>query len=139
MQCWKKETLTKKMNADEMRRVLGSHPDLKEEKYRVERFIFEKGLHAVKFHPELNPIEKNWGEAKRYTKAYWKYTLPALKATIHPALASVTLGSILNHFRKVRHYMFAYLERANDITGLEHKVKQYKPAIKGHNKISENQ
>ena len=33
---------TRKMNADEMRKVLGSHPDFRDEKSRVERFMAEK-------------------------------------------------------------------------------------------------
>ena len=133
---------TRGMNADEMRKVLGSHRDFREEKSRVERFLSEKH-HIVymlpKFHPELNPIERVWAQAKRYTKAYCKYSLPALRTNIHPALESVPMESIRNHFRKVRHYMFAYLEGAKSGSVLEATVKQYKKTIAAHRRISERQ
>ena len=52
---------TKGMNGDQMRDVLAQHPDFKNEKSRVERFLSEEKHHIVymlpKFHSELNPIE----------------------------------------------------------------------------------
>ena len=133
---------TKGMNADKMRETLGSHNDFKNEKSRVEQFLFERG-HIVymlpKFHCELNPIERVWAQAKRFTKAYCKYLLPSLRANIHPALDSVSLESIQKHFMKVRNYMFAYLEGADSGTTLEATVKRYKKAIKSHRRISEKQ
>ena len=64
-----------------------------------------------KFHCELNPIERVWVQAKRYSKAYCNYSIRGLRNTIHPALDSVTLENVQNHFRKVKHYMFAYIFR----------------------------
>ena len=134
---------TKGLNADQMREILGRHNDFKHEKSRVERFLTEEKHHIVymlpKFHPELNPIERVWAQAKRYTKAYCNYTLPGLRANIHPALDSVPLESIQKHFRKVRHYMFAYLEGVETGSQLENTVKQYKKAIKAHRRISDQQ
>ncbi len=79
-----------------------------------------------KFHCELNPIECVWAQAKRYTKAYCKYSIVSLRNTITPALKSVTVENIQNHFRKVRHYMFVYLEGLPGGCDLKKLVKQYK-------------
>ena len=134
---------TRSMSADEMRETLASHPDFKNEKSRVERFLMEEKRHIVymlpKYHPELNPIERVWAQAKRYTKAYCKYTLPSLRANIHPALESVPLESIQKHYMKVRHYMFAYLEGVKSGSELEDMVKNYKKKILAHRRISEKQ
>ena len=79
-----------------------------------------------KFHCELNPIEHVWAQAKRYLKAYCNYSIRGLCNTIHPALDSVTLENVQNHFRKVRHYTFAYLEGVPGGSGLEKLVKVIK-------------
>ena len=71
------------MNGDEIRAILGSHPDFKNEKSTVEHFLTEERRHIAYFlpeyHPELNPIERIWAQAKLYTKAYCKYSLPSLQ------------------------------------------------------------
>ena len=38
------------------------------------------------------------------------YTFPGLQKNIPLALGSVSKENIQNYFRKVRHYMFAYVE-----------------------------
>jgi hypothetical protein len=51
---------TRNMNADTMRELLGSHPDFKYEKSRIEQYLSDECGHIVymlpKFHCELNPI-----------------------------------------------------------------------------------
>ena len=88
-----------------MRAILGSHLDFKNEKSTVEHFLTEDRKHITyflpKYHPELNPIERVWAQAKRYTKAYCKYSLPSLRKNIPLALQSVPLESIQKHFKKV--------------------------------------
>ena len=105
---------TAQLHQPEMREILVNHPDFKYEKSRIERLLTEEYGHIVymipKFHCELNPIERVWAQAKRYARAYCKYNIQSLRNTIIPALDVVTLDNIQNHFRKVRHYMFAYLE-----------------------------
>ena len=134
---------TRGMNADKMREVLGRHPDFKNEKSSIERFLEEEKGHIVymlpKFHCELNPIERVWAQSKRYTKAYCKYSIVSLRKLIIPALETVTLENIQNYFRKVRHYMFAYLEGLPGGNELEKLVKNYKKIIKSHRRISEHQ
>lgn len=92
-----------------------------------------------KFHCELNPIERVWAQAKRYSKAYCNYSIVSLRKTIGPALESVSHDNIKKHFRKVRHYMFAYLEGLPGGSDLEKLVKKYKVSIKSHRRISEVQ
>ena len=133
---------TRHMVGEQMRDVLRNHPDFKNEKSKIERFLEERG-HIIymlpKFHCELNPIERVWAQAKRYSKAYCKYSIKSLRNIVHPALDSVTLETMQKHYRKVRHYMFAYLEGIPGGSDLEKLVKDYKKAIKSHRRISEVQ
>lgn len=121
---------TSNMNADQMRKVLGSRPDFTNEKFRIERLLVEEHCHITyflpKYHCELNPIERVRAQAKRYLKAYCNYSIVSLRKTVVPALESVSLDSIQKHFRKVRHYMFAYLEGHAGETELEEIVKSTK-------------
>ena len=93
--------------------ALLKHPDFRDEKSLIEQLIMKSGHIPIllpKFHPEINPIERVWAQLKRYTKGHCKYSIPSLRKNIPLAYDSVTLENIQNHFRKVRHYMFAYLE-----------------------------
>ena len=134
---------TKGMNADKMREILRSHPDFQNEVSRIERLLTEEYRHICyflpKFHCELNPIERVWAQAKRYSKAYCNYSIVSLRKNVVPALESVPLESIQKHFTKVRHYMFAYLEGTPGGAELEGTVKQYKQAVKSHRRISDKQ
>jgi len=131
---------TRKMNADKTQEVLGSHADFKCEKSRIEQFLVDEKGHIMymlpKFHCELNPIERVWAQAKRYSKAYCKYSIKSLRNVIPPALDSVTLESMQKHFRKVRHYMFAYPEGVPVGSDLKKLVKDYKKAIQSQRRIS---
>ena len=87
--------------------------DFRDEKSMIERMLTERGhvpCFLPKFHPELNPIERVWAQLKRFTKAHCKYSIQSLRKKIPLAYDSVTLDNIKNHFRKVRHFMFGYLE-----------------------------
>ena len=77
----------KRMSGDEIREILRKIPDFSDGKSRVERLLLEKKhipYMLPKFHSELNPVERVWAQAKQYTRAYYKYTLPALCSTINP-------------------------------------------------------
>ena len=128
-------------NADWMRKELASHPDFKNEKNMVERLLVEKGHICVflpKFHPELNPIERVWAQLKRFTKGHCKYTLPSLRKNIPLAYDTVFLDNIKNHFRKVKHFMFGYLEGLKPGTELDEALKKYKVAANSHRRIGVN-
>ena len=133
---------TSHMGADQMRKTLATMDDFKNEKSLVEHFLQEKGHITVflpKFHPELNPIERVWAQLKRYTKAHCKYSIQSLCKTIPDAYDSVSLENIQNHFRKVRHYMFGYLEGLKPGNELEEALKKYKVAVKSHRRIGINE
>ena len=52
---------------------------------------------------------------------------------------SVTVENIRNHFRKVRHYMFCYLEDLTPGKELDQAVLKHKTAIKSHRRIGMNE
>ena len=85
-----------------------------------------------KFHPQLNPIERVWAQLKRFTKAHCKYSFPSLRKDIPLAYDSVTVENIRHHFRKVRHYMFCYLECLTPGKELYQALLKYKTAVKSN-------
>ncbi len=115
--------------AADMKQILKGHDDFKNEKPKVLHFLEDKGHTAYflpKFHCELNPIERVWGQAKRYSKAHCDYSFPSLRKVINPALDSVPLDFIRKYHRKSRDYMFTYFEGFWAGPKLEKQIKQYK-------------
>ena len=89
--------------ADDMRVILANHDDFRVEKTIIEHFLSSCGhqVHFIpKFHCELNPIERVWGQAKRYTRSYTNFTLPGLRRIMETALDSVTLNIIRKYFAR---------------------------------------
>ena len=120
---------TNHMKAADMRLILGNHEDFKFEKTALEYLIRGNGqriLFIPKFHCELNPIERVWGESKRYTRSHCDYSFAGLKRTIVPALQSVRIDTIRKYFRKCREYMQAYREGNSGGKDVEKAVKFYK-------------
>lgn len=79
---------TERMKVEDMQMVLSFHEDIKNKKTLVDKYITHKGpsLFLPKFHCELNPIERVWGQAKVYSRAHTNFTLPGLQSIINPAL-----------------------------------------------------
>ena len=120
---------TSTLKADDMRIILNNNDDFVNEKTQVEHYIISRGFQCYflpKFHCELNPIERVWGQSKRYSRAHSNFTLAKLPETINPALDSVTLDLIRKYYRKVREYELAYLEGNKAGKEVEAAVKQYK-------------
>lgn len=93
-----------KMNLEDMKREISSHPDFKEEKTKIEHFLNSKGYACIflpKFHCELNPIEHCWSQAKQYTRAHCKYNIAGLCRNVPLGLDIVSNENIANYFRKV--------------------------------------
>ena len=91
-----------------MREILRNHDDFKNEKAMILQYLEKKGHKALflpKFHPELNPIECVWAQAKLYIKAYCKYNMLCLRKNVHLDLDSVTLQNIQNFHCKGRDYV----------------------------------
>ena len=128
--------------ADWMRQTLAEHSDFKDEKSMIEHMLMDKGhvpCFLPKFHPELNRIERVWAQLKRFTKAHCKYSLPSLRKNIPLAYDSVTVDNICNHFRKVRHYMFGYLEGLTPGKDFDQALTKYKTAVKSDRRIGINE
>ncbi len=106
-----------------MRETISQHVDFKFEKSEIEKFLIRR---------ELNPIERVWAQLKRYTRAHCNYSIQSLRKNIPDAYDSVTLENILNHYRKVRHHMFCYLEGMVPGKELDDTLKRYKTAVKSH-------
>ena len=120
---------TSTLKADDMRIILSNHDDFVNEKTQVEHYVISRGFQCYflpKFHCELNPIERVWGQSKRYCRAYSNFTLVKLREVINPALDSVSTDLIRKYFRKVREYERAYLEGHKAGKEVEAAVKLYK-------------
>ena len=133
---------TEGKTASWMREVLSQHADFKFEKSEIEKFLISQGhipTFLPKFHPELNPIERVWAQLKRYTRAHCNYSIHSLRHNIPAAFDSVTQENIINHFRRVRHFMFCYLEGLVPGKDLDQRLKKYKTAVKSHRRIGENE
>ena len=104
---------TSRMVGEDMRTVLSWHDDFKNEKTIVEHYLNGRGhivLFIPKFHCELNPIERVWGQAKVYSRKYSNFTVARLRQIVNPALDSVSTELIRKYFRKIQDYETAYLE-----------------------------
>ena len=77
-----------------------------------------------KFHCEFSPTERCWAQAKRYSRIHCNYSIVGLCKVVPDALDSVTYENICNHFRKVRQYMFGYVEGRAAGPELEDYVKK---------------
>ena len=121
--------------ADDMRTLLSHHEDFRTEKTQVEHYVESRGLLCFflpKFHCELNPIERVWGQSKKYSRAYTNFTLQKLRLVIEPALESVSVEIIRKYFRKIRDYERAYIEGHKAGKCIETAVKDYK----SHRKVT---
>lgn len=117
---------TATLKADDMRTILSNHDDFATEKTQVEHYVNSRGFKCFfipKFHCELNPIERVWGQSKRYCRAHTNFTLIKLREILNPALNSVPMEMIRKYFRKARDYERAYTDGGKAV---EIAVKQYK-------------
>ncbi len=83
-------------------------------------------MFVPKFHCELNPIERVWGQAKVYSRMYTNFTLLRLRQIVDPALDSVSVDLIRKFFRKVVDYQRAYIEGKKAGKELDKAIKVYK-------------
>ena len=127
---------TTKMKAEQMREILQNMPDFKYEKTRVETLLHShnfKSYFIPKFHCELNPIERVWGQSKKYTRAHCNYSFAGLENTLEQSLDNIPVDTIRRFFRKTRDYMTAYREGLTLGPQMEAALKQYK----SHRKVRE--
>ena len=87
--------------------VLANHSDFQEQKTEVETYMLRLGYQVLfipKFHSELNPIERVWGQAKVYTRKFINFSLIRLRKIPNPALDSVSTDTIRKYFRKIQEH-----------------------------------
>ena len=104
---------TERMNAQDMRIILSHHDDFKREQTVVEKYLSDRGhmvLFIRKFHCELNPIERVWGQAKVFTRKFTNFTFKHLREIINPSLDSVSVDTIRKYYRKGEEYENVYRE-----------------------------
>ena len=114
------------MKLEQMREEISSHPDLKNGDQDREHFLNSKGhscIFLLKFHCDLNSIERCWGQAKRYTQAHCNYTIAGRHKNIPQGLDCVTVENVRNYYRKTRYYMFGNLQGVSGGPELETLVK----------------
>lgn len=129
-----------KMKVEDMRKELSTHSDFVNEKNKLERFLHSCGhacLFIPKFHCEMNPIERCWAQAKRYTRAYCSYNIVGLRRNVSPGLDSVSVNNIQNYFRRARNYMYGYLLGHKAGIQLEDLIKKYSKEFKSHRRVPE--
>ena len=125
-----------KMKAEQMREVLQEMPDFKYEKTKVETLLHSnnfQGYFIPKFHCELNPIERVWGQSKKFTRANCDYSFKGLENILDQSLDTIPLNTIRRFFRKMRDYLAAYREGLTVGPQMEAALKQYK----SHRKVRE--
>ena len=125
------------MTREDMILEISQHEDFINEKPTVAAYLTSRGhicLFIPKYHCELNPIERVWGHAKKYTRAYCNYSITGLRKTMVPALETVNVDLIRKFFRKARDYVRAYSEGKKTGKEVEDAVKIYK----SHRRVKEN-
>ena len=121
---------------EDMIKLLEEMRDFKFQKTKVEEMILNKGHRVMfipKFHCEINPIERVWCQAKKYTRTNCDYTFVGLDKTIVPALNSVTVELIRKFFRKTSEHHRAYRE-GTQMSEMKRILKQYK----SHRRVPES-
>ena len=82
-------------------------------------------LYLPKFHCELNPIERVWCHAKKYTTANCNGSIVRLRKIVPESLAAISRDTIARFFAKCWDYERAYRE-GHSCTTVDAMVKTYK-------------
>jgi transposase len=125
------------------RALLAKQDDFKSQKTWLAEVIESKG-HACeflpKFSPELNPIERVWACAKRYTREHCGKSIKSLIENVHKVFNDKNLISIewiRRFYRMAWRYMDAYREKEGiKLTSVE--VMRACKKYKSHRRIPED-
>ena len=131
-----------KMKVVDMCQELSKHHDFIDKKNKLEYFLHGRGhacLFIPKFHCEVNPIERCWAQAKRYTRAYCNYNIVGLRRNVMPALDSVSQENIQNYFRRAKNYMYGYLLGHTAGIALEKLIQKYSKNFKSHRRVPDTE
>ena len=120
---------THKMKADAMRAELKKFEDFKCDGVPiVEEMITGRGhmcFFIPRFHCELNPIERCWCHAKRFTRAYSNGSIVRLRTIVPKGLATVSSALMSSFFLTCKDFERAYRE-GHTCNSVDKVVKQYK-------------
>ena len=72
------------------------------------------------------PIERVWGQSKKYTRAHCNYSFVGLENTLEQSLDNIPIDTIRRFFRKTRDYMTGYREELTLGPQMEAALKKYK-------------
>jgi len=129
---------THKMKADKMREELRKFEDFNCDGVPlVEEMVTERGHMCVfipKFHCELNPIERCWCHAKRFTRAHCNGSIIRLRKIVPEGLGSVSADLLRRFFLTCKDYERAYRE-GHTCSTVDRQVKEYK----SHRKVSHHE
>ena len=124
------------MNADKLREQLKLFPDFNDKTTILEQEVNSRGhlcVYLPKFHCELNPIERCWCHAKKYTRAHCNGSIVRLRKIVPESLTTITMDMIARFFAKSKDYETAYREGKSCHT-VDQRVKEYK----SHRRVSIN-
>ena len=114
-----------------------SQKDFKEQKGALQELVETAGhsvIFYLKFHCELNFIERFWRDTKHYTGENCGYTLDGLRKTIPVALQSVPVATINCHY----HHCVRTIEAYKD--GFQYGTKEFvERAYKSHRQVVSGQ
>ncbi len=119
---------TSGMKAEKMREVLGKHPDFLHQRTMLQDKVESRGhvcMYLPKYHCELNPIERNWCHAKKYTRAHCNGSIVRLRRIVPESLETVTEELMAKFFVTCRDYERAYKE-GHTGNGVMKALKVYK-------------
>ena len=120
---------THKMKADQMRKELLKFDDFNSDGVPiVEEMLVGRGhmcLFLPRFHCELNPIERCWCHAKRYTRAHCNGSIVRLRKVVLEGLATVSKDLIHRFFLTCKDYEKAYAG-GHSCNTVDQMVKEYK-------------
>ena len=120
---------TYRMKADDMREELKKFEDFGSDGVPiVEEMVTGRGhmcLFIPRFHCELNPIERCWCHAKKYTRAHCNGSIIRLRKIIPEGLASVSKELITRFFHTCKDYEMAYGD-GHTCDTVDKRVKEYK-------------
>lgn len=98
------------MHKADMVALLSAQPDFAQQPTLVEELLAKRGhvvLFLPKFHCEMNPVERIWATAKRYTRERCTFKLKSLRGLIPKALC-IDTTEIVSYFEHCQAWVTAY-------------------------------
>ena len=124
------------MNSEGLRKELKKFVDFRCSLTILEEVVTQRNhmcLFLPRFHCELNPIERCWCHAKKYTRAHCTGSIVRLRKIVPEGLATVSQELIARFFTTCNDYEHAY-RLGHTCETVDEKVKKYK----SHRRVNKN-